>query len=331
MKLEQLSCIYSNNKHNAFTDLVFYQDKFFCCFRQASNHVSADGRIIILSSNDATNWQVCCTVAEYLADLRDPKLSIDANGQLQLLYYRKRFQQHNGQLRNIANENCISVSQNGRSFSQAKVVGENNWWLWRTVTSPVAQVASLGVAYNRRANRVKLMAGDRNNYYQILLDNFFGLAKYGKGYPNESDILFLDDGTAYCLLRRDADSFTAQLGIAKAPYTQWQWFDLGEYLGGPKLQQLPDGRIIVAARRFLPWRKKYRLTTWLFELGQTAQGFKLKPLLELPSGGDNSYPGMCYQQGKLFVSYYSQHQHRAHVPRCDIFLAQVAIDSLCRI
>ncbi|EWH10164.1 hypothetical protein DS2_09467 [Catenovulum agarivorans DS-2] len=326
MKLEQLSCIYANNKHNAFTDLVYYQGKFYCCFRQASNHVSADGRIIILTSSNATNWQSSCTISQHLADLRDPKLSINSNNQLQLLYYRKRFKPKGGMLRNIANENCISVSTNGKSFSQPQVVGENNWWLWRTTPTRQPHIPSLGVAYNRRANQVKLMMGDTYGRYSVYQQNLFSLAKNGKGYPNESDMLFLADGTAYCVLRRDADSFTAQLGVAKPPYKQWQWFDLGEYLGGPKLQQLPDGRIILAARRFLPWRKKFRLTTWLYELTAQRLGFKLQPILELPSGGDNSYPGICYRQNTLYVSYYSQHQHRAHVPRSDIYMAHINLD-----
>jgi len=46
----------------------------------------------------------------------------------------------------------------------------------------------------------------------------------------------------------------------------------------------------------------------------------VKPELILPSGGDCSYPGMVWDKGKLWVSYYSSHEGAT-----DIYLARIAV------
>ena len=51
----------------------------------------------------------------------------------------------------------------------------------------------------------------------------------------------------------------------------------------------------------------------------TAKG--ITPILELPSGGDCSYPGLVFFEGHLYVSYYSSHEGKA-----SIYVAKVKID-----
>ena len=45
-------------------------------------------------------------------------------------------------------------------------------------------------------------------------------------------------------------------------------------------------------------------------------------VLELPSGGDTSYPGMVMHQGLLWMSYYSSHE--AH--KTSIYLAKIRFE-----
>jgi hypothetical protein len=47
---------------------------------------------------------------------------------------------------------------------------------------------------------------------------------------------------------------------------------------------------------------------------------KLTPILQLPSGGDTSYPGLVWRDGFLWVSYYSSHEAKT-----SIYLAKVEI------
>ena len=46
----------------------------------------------------------------------------------------------------------------------------------------------------------------------------------------------------------------------------------------------------------------------------------LTPILELPSGGDCSYPGLVWHEGHLWVSYYSSHEGKA-----SIYIAKVRL------
>ena len=98
---------------------------------------------------------------------------------------------------------------------------------------------------------------------------------YTEGYPNESSLLFLEDDTCYCLLRRDGQPNSALLGTAKAPYTDWQWKDLGQRIGGPHIIRLPDGRI-VAAVRLIAGERPVEIETFV--------GYLLTTALFLPAG-----------------------------------------------
>ncbi len=46
-----------------------------------------------------------------------------------------------------------------------------------------------------------------------------------------------------------------------------------------------------------------------------------EPALVLPSGGDNSYPGMVWHDGLLWMSYYSSHEDKTNV-----YLAKIKVD-----
>ena len=54
--------IWDQARHNAFTDLIRYQDAWYCTFREGSAHVSADGAIRVLRSTDGEHWNsVACS------------------------------------------------------------------------------------------------------------------------------------------------------------------------------------------------------------------------------------------------------------------------------
>ncbi|NTS75286.1 hypothetical protein HR060_00285 [Catenovulum sp. SM1970] len=310
-----------NAFHNAFTDFIEFQGTFYVCYRQATNHVSKDGKIIILSSSDLNKWSKHSTLAQYNADLRDPKLSITPDNQLCCLFYRKVFNQQGV---NIENKSCVSFSQDAKTWSAFKLVSPNNWWLWRLRWIP-NQKEALGIAYRRSENRVALYQGNPQRYLDCTVNDLMSLATHGKGYPNESDIIFNQKGEAICLLRRDAGTGSAQLGIAKAPYKKWQWIDLVYYLGGPCLIQLKDGRILTCSRVFTKAKgpQTYLLEIQINENNLGQYQAKLLPLFALPSAGDNSYPAMIEKQGHLYISYYSEHESYPS----DIYMAKVVLET----
>ena len=126
-------------------------------------------------------------------------------------------------------------------------------------------------------------------------------------------VRFLEDGSGLCLLRRDDDTRTAQLGRARPPYVDWTWLDLGVYVGGPHMLRLPDGRFVAAGRML---EGEGTQLCWL-----DVDAGTLQPALSLPSGGDTSYPGLVWHDGLLWVSYYSSHEEKTA-----IYLARVRVD-----
>jgi hypothetical protein len=67
--------IWDRGGHNAFTDLVRFQERWFCVFREAKSHVSPDGALRIITSADGQQWDSAALLTSTTSDLRDGKLS----------------------------------------------------------------------------------------------------------------------------------------------------------------------------------------------------------------------------------------------------------------
>jgi hypothetical protein len=117
---------------------------------------------------------------------------------------------------------------------------------------------------------------------------------------------FLKDGSAVTLVRRESGDRKGAIGVATAPYREWKWTQLPVPLGGPNFIELPDGSLIAGSRGFGKTPGPHMV---LYTMTPTS----LAPLLELPSGGDCSYPGLCWHEGHLYVSYYSSHEGKTSI------------------
>src|SRR5947207_2860843 len=67
--------------HNAFTDLVRFDNKWFCVFREGQAHVSPDGALRVITSNDGRRWKSAALIRNPTGDLRDPKITITPDDQ----------------------------------------------------------------------------------------------------------------------------------------------------------------------------------------------------------------------------------------------------------
>src|SRR5437763_1357789 len=81
-QLISVTKIWDHGKHNAFTDLIRWHDRFYCAFREADAHVGGDGQLRVLESADGEKWQSAALIGEAGIDLRDPKLSITPDDSL---------------------------------------------------------------------------------------------------------------------------------------------------------------------------------------------------------------------------------------------------------
>lgn len=315
--------------HNAFTDLVLFRGRWYCAFREGKAHVSDDGKLRVLVSEDGEAWHSAALLEWSGGDLRDPKLSITPDGKLMLNSavrftspvdgesYRKfvwalspdgspwaEYTNRFSQLHELRHQSLTWLSEDGRNFigPYACVSGAGTW-RWS-----VTWYGEFGysIGYGGKDVAGCLYRTSDGKSWEAIAHRIFP-----NGRGNEASLVFADDGTAYCLLRDGGKTGNAHFGISKPPYTEWTWMDLGTKIGGPKLLRLPDGRFICGVRLY-----EGVVRTSICAVDVNA--WKMVELLRLPSGGDTSYTGIVWHDGVLWVSYYSSHEGKS-----SIYLARV--------
>ncbi len=301
--IESVQKIWDDAPHNAFTDLVRFGNQWICVFREGQSHVSPDGALRVIGSSDGERWKSLALFQSPNSDLRDAKISITPRGQLML----SGAEAMNDPV-DYKHQSLAWFSEDGVHWSKRHEIGDRDFWLWRVTWR---QATAYGFGYGtRNDNRsIRLYTSDDGKSFETLVSSAFD-----DGYPNETSLIFLDDDTCYCLLRRDGNSPTAQFGIAQPPYTEWQWKDLGKRIGGPHMIRLPDGRLVAAVRLYDGGARTS--LCWLDPERGTLDEF-----LKLPSSGDTSYAGLVWHEDRLWVSYYSSHEGKT-----SIYLARVKLD-----
>lgn len=315
--------IWDSASHNAFTDLVYYRNKFYCSFRESAAHVPKkkedNGKIRILVSADGIKWQsfALLSLADY--DLRDPDFSIMPDGRLMVLMGGSVYDK--GRLLNMQNHVSFLDRQTER-FSvpspirmDEKINSDHNW-LWHLTWN---KQSGYGVIYQKSEN-----TGGRQLYLVKTTDgmNYSLVSPLDVDtFGNEAAVELLPDGTMVLAVRRDVPkgdtlNGNGMIGSSRPPYTKWNWTQTNIRFGGPALLTLPSGNMIVGTRAF----KNKKARTAVFSIDKKHQ---CHVLFELPSGGDNSYPGMLMHEDKLYISYYSSHEGKAQ-----IYLAVIPISEI---
>jgi hypothetical protein len=311
VEVVQVKKIWDQAPHNAFTDLVRWNDAFYCAFREGRGHVSTDGRIRILESKDADIWTSAAVISLAGFDLRDAHLSVTPDGRLMLLGGAAPRQKDN---QSAPTGTFVSFSKDGRQWTQPQIAVEPGRWLW-CVTWHKGK--AYGVSYTAGKGSkpyLDLLVSDDGIHYTTLVPRLLE-----QGYPTEVTLRFDSESTCYAIVRRDRhgdDPSSALLGISKPDYKQWQWKNLGSDFngfGGPNFIQIPGGFWLAAGRMH-----DGGAHTALCYLD--VKNGKMTRLLKLPSGGDTSYPGMVWYNNMLYVSYYSSHEAKT-----SIYLAKVKI------
>ncbi|MCR8923226.1 hypothetical protein NO559_10605 [Dasania sp. GY-MA-18] len=297
--------VWDRGEHNAFTDLCYFNGFFWLVFREGQAHISDDGRIVILRSRDGESWQWVTELAMANRDLRDPKIVVTPQQELLITAASVH-----GKAKALVFQSYIYRSRDGLNWSAAKAVGREGDWLWRT---RFIDGEGYAVSYSLEQESSTLYKMNADDSYSPYVDPLFSKAQNALGLPNEHDLFSLPNGELCCLLRRDADSASAQLGRSKPPYKNWRWRDLGVHTGGPVALVLSNQTIILAVRLLKPERTS--ICTLDVEAG------KVEELLSLPSQGDSSYAGLVEHEGKLWCSYYSSHEGKTSIYMAELLLA----------
>jgi hypothetical protein len=332
-KIISVDRIWDRGGHNAFTDLVNFNNTFYCVFREGightpkiGDHAMINGTIRMLASKDGENWVSVAHIFEKDVDLRDPKLTITPDNRLMILmggsvYNGKHFKSSRGRV-------CFYYPENGalskiQEINIDKKIRTGGDWLWNITWH---NGTAYGVVYQGRKNAL-------NKYSAHLVKSTDGINyEYVSSLeietsPTEADVKFLDDGRMVIIIRGKK----GEIGVSTAPYKKWEWNTLPVPLGGPELIVLKNGKLICATREYI--ENDARRTI----LAEVTLDGGFKRLVTLPSSGDTSYPGMVIKDGILYVTYYSSHEGQTtiytanrekKIGKTSIYLAKIWVDEL---
>lgn len=293
LNLKEVRCIWYDGYHNAFTDIIEFEGKYFCVFRHGTEHMPrGKGEVYVLCSEDLKQWQLIKKFPP-LADSRDPKLFKFQNklgvvffAYPDLVDYRKQ--------RDV----YISYSEDGINFSEVIKLKNNNFVFWR-IRPFRDKLYALGYyAPQEKEN------GDEWLVCLFVSEdgvNFSKVSPIVEGqFANETDLLFEKDATCFALVRREKQQ-TPVLAISTPPYKNWERHEMNLVLQGLHIFKFKD-QIYVAGRIF----SKEGTKTAILSLDLNKKHLDMEVIL--PSGGDTSYCGSLIKDDMLYLSYYSQHE-----------------------
>lgn len=310
----------SKGQYQAFTDLEHFEGTWYCCFRQGRTHLSKDGVIYILRSRDGDNWQVAHRLADERFDFRDPHMYImpgnaSRRPSLWLTCYRNTSR---GAPRTVT---CST--HDGDTWSATTPIGPARAWLWRTTWNE-HQDMGLAVGYVPGGATVSLYCTSDGRQYGLLCEDLYTTPQ-GQGLPSEHGMAYDADGTAYCLLRRDAPDGKdddAVFGVAAPPYREWSWSRSGVKVGGPDLLRLTDGRIVASCRRYEhpdKWFPAYlQFAMTLVPPERSSLDYHQMDQIHSVSDADIGYAGLVEKDGHIWFSYYY-----GVVPNVYVYVARV--------
>jgi hypothetical protein len=300
-----------------FPDIVLYKGSMFISYRQASAHSDSAslGRVVILESKDSgESWEEAAILSMPGADLRDPHFCILADGRL-MLNGGIGGKQGKGSWKGKRRGTYVAFSDDGFDWtSPMEILNGHDEWMWRGTTHEngytygIVKEQGEGRYRNLPELQYSRLVRTRDGiHYEVITE------LQSKDIPNEATIRFAPDNTAYIIHRMDDYGL---FGKSQPPYEDWQWHHLIKF-GGPNLIRLPCGQWLVGGRVYdKDDNRKMQLGRIDVEQGD------YYPLIDLPSGGDCSYPGFIVYKEKLWVVYYSSHEGTTN-----LYLAELIIQS----
>jgi hypothetical protein len=322
--VESVRRVFHNGEHNAFTDLVRFQGKIYLTFRSCpdGHMVHPTASIIILASDDGTEWNPVHRFHVPERDTRDPHFLVFRD---RLFVYTGTW--YSGPTTLARDDYDLNKHLGYAAWSEDGATWHSPIMLEGTFGHYVWRAAALGdKAYlcgRRKAGFAIGPRGEGRDVESLMLESEDGLiwrkrAVFQETAGDETAFLFEPDGSVLAVGRRG--SSPAQLLRSSPPYTHWDRKELDRYVGGPLLVKWGD-RYLVGGRKTTKEGGPKTSLCWLL-------GDRLHEFAELPSGGDNSYPGFLeLAPNRALVSYYSSHERDPDgKPITAIYLAELVAE-----
>jgi hypothetical protein len=314
---------FHNGEHNAFTDMVRFRDRYYLTFRSCpdGHGVHPTASIIVLTSADGSEWKQVHQFRVARRDTRDPHFL--AFGDRLFVYTGTWYCGETSPTERDMNRHlgyAVWTADGKDWHGPAMLEGTYGHYVWRAATHG-------GKAYlcGRRIREFAETASraERDPLVEsALLVSDDGLVYKTQGLfqeksGNETAFLFEPDGSILAVARGGGDR-RAQVCRSKPPFNVWQRTELDRQVGGPLIVKWGKHHL-VGGRKTVTAQPKTSLY-WLID-------DKLEEFAELPSAGDNSYPGFLeLSPTRALVSWYSSHEKDEHgKPITAIYLAELEI------
>jgi hypothetical protein len=301
-------------RSKAFTDIVFFDNQFFLVFRDSDKHAfGEDGIIHIFNSIDGSEWTFMKEIQVEGIDLRDPSFTV--NGEQLSLYihgstyenqeivafsdYNLKYSETNGwlELTDVLLDN-LTVSTDTISGNEA--------WPWRVNW------------HNDKAYSVGYNTTDIFDVYESDDGLFFtkqNVFETISALPTEARIRIDNNGEFFVLVRRITGS--TLLGRTFDPSEGWEWF--GEIpidnLRGPNFLLVDNHKMLFAGGYF------GFVYLGLYDI----EANTYRQLIDIPSSGDGSYPGMVIKDNILWMSYYTSYEN---IEGSSIYVVKIDLDNI---
>jgi len=297
--------VFDDENHNAFTDLCRFRDRFYLTFRCCpdGHGIFRTSWIMVLISADGQDWSPVFRFSVPDRDVRDPHFLVFGNRLF--VYTGTWLADPDHPVQRDLNDHLgyAAWTTDGTTWNGPQMLeGTYGHYVWRAATRG-------GRAYlcgRRKREFAHRFRGETKAdiIQSVMLESEDGLiwrpaAFFAEDKGDETAFLFEDDGSVLAIVRGPA-SLPAQVCRSSPPYREWRRVPLDRNVGGPLLVKW-NGRYLVGGRKTTEPGRPVTTLYWLV-------GDELKEICELPSAGDNSYPGFV-QTGETtaLLSYYSTH------------------------
>jgi hypothetical protein len=331
MKVQWVKKIASDGRHNAFTGLALFKERYFVAFRNGKHHAEdARGTQVLMSSRDGENWEQVHNKQFFDAkesgaatDYRDSYI-LNLGDELRLHSFCTPFDSA-GERMPRDSKSTVQITRDGLTWTEPQMICDRAI-LWKP----------------------------------IFWNGEFWCAGYSRlphPGPLVVDLYRSPDGLAWTKVSRitegnetamipTANGLRAFVRTNKAPNHLEIWESGGDFTTWEKVGVIPKGiqaphPLIINGECLLFGREMFsslemplqpsslrRTKAWRI------QGTEAIEVLELPSCGDTSYVGAVVRpDGSLLLSYYSQHELADPNPAVDdpnskpndVFIASVSI------
>ena len=304
--VDRVRQVFNDGNHNAFTDLCRFQGRLYLTFRSCpgGHGVLPTAKVVVLSSDDGEEWGQAFEFCVRDRDTRDPHFLVFQD--TLFVYTGTWLCDPTDPKKRDLNDHLgyAAWSADGCAWSGPQCLeGTYGHYVWRAA-------AHAGKAYlcgRRRREFAHDIAGEsrEEQIEAALLESDDGLVwktagLFSETCGNETAFLFEDDGSVLALVRSAGPQGT-RICRAKPPYRDWTRVDTGVYVGGPLIVKW-GGQYLVGGRKTTDDAGPKTVLYWL-------AGDAFHQVAELPSGGDNSYPGFVQMSDTTgLLSYYSSHE-----------------------